>query len=36
MASPVSVVVAQIVMQNNEEQAVATHRETLPLWLRYV
>ena len=36
MASPVSVVVAEIVMQNNEEQAVATYRETLPLWLRYV
>ena len=36
MGSPVSVVVAEIVMQNNEEQALATYSETLPLWLRYV
>ena len=34
MGSPVSVVVAEIVMQSIEEQALAT--ETLPLWLRYV
>ena len=36
MDSPVSVVVAEIVMQNIEEQALATYSETLPLWLRYV
>ena len=36
MGSPVSVVVAEIVMQNIEEQALATNSETLPLWLRYV
>ena len=36
MGSPVSVVVAQKVMQNIEEQALATYSETLPLWLRYV
>ena len=36
MGSPVSVVVAKIVMQNIEEQALATYGETLPLWLRYV
>ena len=36
MGSPVSVVVAEIVMQNVEEQALATYSETLPLWLRYV
>ena len=36
MGSSVSVVVAEIVMQNIEEQALATYRETLPLWLRYV
>ena len=36
MGSPVSVVVAEIVMQNIEEQALATYSETLPLWLRYV
>ena len=35
MGSPVSVV-AEIVMQNIEEQALATYSETLPLWLRYV
>ena len=27
---------AEIVMQNIEEQALATYSETLPLWLRYV
>ena len=36
MGSPVSVVVAEIVMQSIEEQALATYSETLPLWLRYV
>ena len=36
IGSPVSVVVAEIVMQNIEEQAPATYSETLPLWLRYV
>ena len=30
MGSPVSVVVAQIVMQNIEEQALATHTRTIP------
>ena len=36
MGSPVSVVVAEIFMQNIEEQALATYKRTLPLWLRYV
>ena len=36
MGSPVSVVVAEIVTQNIEEQALATYKRTLPLWLRYV
>ena len=36
MRSPVSVVVAEIVMQNIEERALATCRQTIPLWLRYV
>ena len=36
MGSPVSVVVAEIIMQNIEEQALATYSETLPVWLRYV
>ena len=36
MGFPVSVVVAEIVMQNIEEKALATYSETLPLWLRYV
>ena len=31
----VSVVVAEIVMQNIEERALATCRQTIPLWLRY-
>ena len=34
-SSPVSVVVAEIFMQNIEEQALVTYSETLPLWLRY-
>ena len=33
---PVSVVGAEIVMQNIEKQALATNSETLLLWLRYV
>ena len=36
MGSPVSVVVAEIVMQNVVEQALASYSETLPLLLRYV
>ena len=36
MGSPVSVVVAEIVMQNIEEQALPTYTRTVPLWLRYV
>ena len=36
MGSSVSVVVAEIVMQNIEERALATCKRTLPLWLRYV
>ena len=36
MGSPVSVVGAEIVMQNIEEQALATYSETLPRCLRYV
>ena len=36
MGSPVSVVVAEIVMQNIEEQALATYTRPVPLWLRYV
>ena len=36
MGSPVSVVVAEIVMQHVEESALATCRQTIPLWLRYV
>ena len=36
MGSPVSVVVAEIVMQNIEEQALASYKRTIPLCLRYV
>ena len=36
MGSPVSVVVAEIVMQNIEERALGTYKRTLPLWPRYV
>ena len=36
MGSPVSVAVAEIVMQNIKEQALATCTRTIPLWLRYV
>ena len=36
MGSTVSVVVAEIVMQHVEERALATCRQTIPLWLRYV
>ena len=35
MGSPVSVVLAETVMQKIEEQALATYSETLPLWLSY-
>ena len=35
MGSPVSVVVAEMVMQNIEEQALASFKRTIPLWLRY-
>ena len=34
MGSAVSVVVAEIVMQNIEESALPTCRQTIPLWLR--
>ena len=34
MGSPVAVIVAEIVMQSNEEQALATHTRIIPLWLR--
>ena len=36
MGSQVSVVVAEIVMQNTEEQTLATYTWTLPLWLYYI
>ena len=36
MGSSVSVVEAEIVMQNIEEQVLATYTRTVPLWLRYV
>ena len=36
MGSPVSVVVAEIVTQNIEQQALATYTRNIPLWLRYV
>ena len=36
MGSPVSVVAAEIVMKNIEEQALASYKRTIPLWLRYV
>ena len=36
MGYPVSVVGAEIVMQNIDKKALATYSETLPLWLRYV
>ena len=35
LGSPVSVVVAEILMQHVEERALATCRQTIPLWLRY-
>ena len=35
MGSPVSVVVAEIVMHHVEERANSTCRQTIPLWLRY-
>ena len=36
MGNSAFVVVAEIVMQNIEEQALATYKRTIPLWLRYV
>ena len=36
MGSPVSIVVAEIVMQHVEKRALATCRQKIPLWLRYV
>ena len=36
IGSPFSVVVAEIVMQHVEERALATCRQMIPLWLRYV
>ena len=36
MRSPVSVIVAEIVMQQVEERPLETCRQTIPLWLRYV
>ena len=36
MGSPVSVVVAEIVMQNIEESALSTFQQTITLWLYYV
>ena len=36
IGSPVSVVVAEIVMQNIKESALSTCPQTIPLWLRYV
>ena len=36
MGSPVSVVVAEIVMQRRGKSALPTHRQTISLWLRYV
>jgi len=36
MGSPVSVVVAEIVMKYVEERALAACRQMIPLWLRYV
>ena len=36
MGPTVSVVVAEIVIQNFEEQVLATYTRTIPLWLRHV
>jgi len=36
MGSPVSVVVAEIVMQHVEERSLSTCRQAIPLWLRCV
>ena len=36
MGSPVSIVVAEIVMQSIEEQSLTTYEQTVSLWLRYV
>ena len=36
MGSPVSSVLAEIVMQNIEQPALATYKQTMPLWFCYV
>ena len=36
MGSPVSIMVAEIVIQSTEKQALATYGLTLPFWFRYV
>ena len=36
MGLPVSVVVAEIVMQHVKESALATCQQRIPLWLRYI
>ena len=36
MGSPVSVVVANLVMENVEQKALSTFHTPLPLWRRYV
>ena len=36
IGSPVSIVVAEIVMQNIKKHALATYKQTIPLWLNYV
>ena len=36
MGSPVSIVVAKIVLQNIEEQTLASYKQTIQLWLCYV
>ena len=36
MGSPVSVIVAEIVMQNIEQTALTTYKQQLPFWFRYV
>ena len=36
IGSSVSVVVAEIVMKNIKEQALASYKRTIPLWLRYI
>ena len=36
MGLPVSVIVAEIVMQAIEERALATYQQTMPICLRYI